>query len=120
MKHGRVVTFARLAVLLVAALLVLSPVACLSMAPRVYRQELPLRFSGDETPGSPDWTSDLAKKPWTEGDPGWRRKRAGPSTGYTEDQKYMILLRRPKPQTWRHEKDMVSDMIWAREKSRNK
>jgi len=34
--------------------------------------------------------------------------------------RYMILMRKPKPETWRHERDLISEMIWAREKSRNK
>ena len=100
------------------AAVALCAVAC--MSPDVYREDTPIILSRDNTPASPNWTSELVKKPWTEGKSGWDEKKQAPSTGYTADQKYMILLRKPKPETWRHERDLVSEMIWAREKSRNK
>ena len=98
--------------------LALCAVAC--MSPKVYRDDIPVSLAQDGTPASPDWTNELAKKPWTEGETGWREKKTGPTTAYSRDQKYMIMMRRPKPETWRHEKDLISEMIWAREKSRNK
>ncbi len=97
--------------IVVATGLVLAPLAC---APK-HAPPPPV------TEASHDWYNyDLATKGWTEGEPGWKHKKTVPATGYTEGQKHMILLRKPKVSTRRHEKDLISEMIWAREKQRNK
>ena len=102
-------------------ILLLLPLAACVLVPLACAPKTRLPVAAEEKPAHYDWYNyELAKKQWTEGDTGWKEKKQAPSTGYTADQKYMILLRKPKPETWRHERDLVSEMIWAREKSRNK
>lgn len=91
--------------------LVLSPLGC-AVQPPVAARPAPAA----EEPASYDWyNTELARKGWTEGESAWKEKRELPSTGYTADQKHMMLLKTPKVETWRHQKDMISDMIWGRE-----
>lgn len=108
------------AAILIVLALALSPLACVSMSPNVYRDDMGVRLVDEGTPAAPDWTSPSLKKAWTEGESGSRDKKRAPASAYTADQGYMLLLRKPKVSTKRHEKDLVSEMIWAREKSRNK
>ncbi len=107
-----------LAPLVALAALVLCGAAC--MSPNVYREDLPINLSQADTAASPDWTDELAKKAWTEGEPGWQREQDGSTTGHAEDRKFMILIPKPKVSTKRHERDLISEMIWARERSRKK
>ena len=105
----------RRTLLVVVLALALAPVACLRMAPDVHRQNLPIPVVAG-TPASEGWINeDLAKKGWTEGDSGWKEKKKVPTTAYSDDQGYMIMLRKPKPETWKHTRDLISEMIWARE-----
>lgn len=91
--------------------LVLSQVGCAvpSMAPSRPK-------AAAEEPADHDWyNTELARKGWTEGKSDWEtEKKPLPSTGYTADQKHMMLLKKPKVETWRHQQDMISDMIWGR------
>ncbi|MFW6161880.1 MAG: hypothetical protein ACODAJ_03875 [Planctomycetota bacterium] len=104
-------------VILVVLVLGFMPLACVSMSPDVYRDEMGVRVVEESTPGSPDWTNPSLKKEWTEGESSWKDLRQAPTTAYSEDQGYMILLRKPKVSTKRHTHDLISDMIWQREKS---
>lgn len=101
-------------VALAVALLALGLVGC--MSPNVYREDMPIKLSQTETPPPPDGTNPVMKKGWTEGPSPWAEKGVGPTTAYSKDQKYMILMRKPRVSTRKHSRDLISDMIWAREK----
>ena len=92
---------------------VLAPLGCAPQAERVVR---PAEDEADY-----DWYNyDLAKKPWQRPDGTAKDEPAGLSGSYTADQKHMLYGRKPRVSTKKHERDLISDMIWAREKHRNK
>ena len=107
----------RVALVLAAAGLALCAVGCTGMSPKVYRDDMPLVAGGEVTPASPDWVNDLARKPWAAGPaPKWDDGKGAPTTAYSEDQGYMILLRKPKVSTQKHDTDLTSDWLWSLKK----
>ena len=100
-----------------AVALVLGVTGCMTMSADVHRQDPSLPKVAEGKPGSENWVNeDLLRKGWKEGDSGWEESKQGPTTAYSKDQGYVIPLRGRKVETWRHQRDLISDMIWAREK----
>lgn len=114
---SRMGALTRLVGLGAAAALVLGVVGCAPMSADVHRAGESLPQVAEGQPGSENWVNEsLLKKGWTEGADGWKDQKEGPTTVLQPGKKYVIPLRGRKVETWKHQRDMISDMIWAREK----